>query len=116
MRINEVLLEQKEHKFTTGYHVTTTENAAEILHGGLDPYDGKAFLVVDEGNNKKLRDELHTVTQWMYAKDDDQPLTLLQVDISGLPLDYEFGWYFSRVPIPPNRIKDLGEDELARHA
>lgn len=115
MRFSEIITEN-QHKFTTAYHITTTENAAEILYGGLDPYDGKAFLVVDEGDPRKLKDELHTVTQWMYAKDDDQPLTLLQVDIRGLPLDYEFGWHFSRVPISPDRIKDLGEDELARYA
>lgn len=112
--LNEV--EEQEHRYTTAYHVTTTEYADEILYGGLDPYDGKAFLVVDQGNYKKLRDELHTVTQWMYAKNDDMPLTLLQVDIRGLPLAYEHGWFFSTQTIPPERIKDLGEDELARHA
>jgi hypothetical protein len=117
MRINE-LTNKPDHKFTTAYHITTLENADEILHGGLDPRDGKAFMVVDEGDPKKLRNDLHEVAGWMYAKTEgsDDPLTLLQIDITGLPLAYEFGWHFSTTKVPPNRIKDLGENELARYA
>lgn len=117
MRINE-LTNKPDHKFTTAYHITTLENADEILHGGLRPAEGKAFMVVDEGDPKKLRSELSTVAGWMYAKTEgsDDPLTLLQIDITGLPLAYDYGWHFSTVNIPPSRIKDLGEDQLARYA
>ena len=116
-QVDEEMIHHPEHQFTTAYHITGTENAQEILHGGLDPYDGKAFMVVDEGDKAKLRDDLHTVGNWMYAKSEgsDDPLTLLQIDITNLPLAYEFGWYFSTTKIPPNRIKDLGEDVLARY-
>jgi len=121
MRASEFIVEEitnvTKHKFTTGYHITGTENAKEILYGGLDPYDGKAFIVVDTGDKDELRKELNTVGNWMYAKSEgsDDPLTLLQIDIRNLPLGYEFGWYFSTTTIPPNRITDLGEDALARY-
>ena len=107
---------QDAEDYTTAYHITDTENAEEIVHDGLRPTDGKAFLVVDTGDQKKLRDELYTVAGWMYAKSkSDNELTLLQVDITGIPLKYEFGWNFSLVPIPADRIQDLGPDTLARY-
>jgi len=116
-QVNEARPNHPDHQFKTGYHVTGTQNAGEILYGGLDPYDGKAFMVVDTGDKAKLRDELNTVGNWMYAKSEgsDDPLTLLKIDITNLPLAYENGWYFSTTKIPPNRIKDLGEDALAQY-
>lgn len=107
-----------QHNFTTAYHITTEENAENIMYGGLDPHDGKVYLVVDTGDKKKLRDELHTVAHWMLARTDDtsSPLTLLQVNIKGLPLKLEYGWYVSLASIPPERITDLGEDEFQRYA
>jgi hypothetical protein len=121
MRATEFLYElmtaHPDHHFKTAYHITTTENAEEILYAGLDPHDGKAFMVVDEGDKAKLKQELSTVENWMYAKTEgsDDPLTLLQIDITNLPLAYEHGWYFSTTKIPPSRIKDLGSDELGRY-
>jgi hypothetical protein len=107
---------QDAENYTTAYHITDTENAEEIVYGGLRPSDGKAFLVVDTGDQKKLRDELYTVASWMYAKSkSENELTLLQVDVTGIPLKYEFGWNFSLVPIAPDRIRDLGPDALARY-
>lgn len=102
---------------TTAYHVTTSENADEIVYGGLDPRDGKAFLIVDTGDKRKLQDEIYQVAGWIYerTKYSDDPLTLLQVDITGLPLTYDYGWHFSTAKIPPNRIRDLGPDGLARY-
>jgi hypothetical protein len=107
---------QDADNYTTAYHITDTENAEEIVHSGLRPTDGKAFLIVDTGDQKKLRDELYTVAGWMYAKSkSDNELTLLQVNITDIPLKYEFGWNFSLVPIPADRIQDLGPDALARY-
>ena len=105
------------HEFNTAYHITSTENAEEILYDGLDPHDGKAFMVVDEGDKTKLQRELSTVGGWMYAKTEgsDDPLTLLQIDVTGIPLTYEHGWYFSTAKISPDRITDLGVRELARY-
>lgn len=113
MRIQELLREQ-EHKITTAYHITTVENAEEILYGGLQPSDGKIYLVADTGDKKKLKDELSTVAQWMYAKTEKsgEPLTMLKINVTGLPLKYDSGWYTSQVPIAPNRITDLGEDVM----
>lgn len=107
-----------QHNFTTAYHITTEEFAAEILYSGLDPHDGKVYLVVDTGDKVKLRKELSTVAHWMLARTDDTtgPLTLLQVNITGLPLKLEYGWYVSLANIPPERITDLGEDEFQRYA
>ena len=107
-----------DSEFKTAYHITTTENANEILYSGLDPRDGKVFLVVDTGDQSKLRKELGVVANWMYEKtaQSDDPLTLLQIDITNIPLNYEFGWHFSTTKIAPDRIQDLGENELARYA
>ena len=117
-QINELIADHSVHQFTTAYHVTGTENAKDILYGGLDPHDGKAFMVVDTGDKAKLRKELSVVVGWMYAKSEgsDDPLTLLQIDIRNLPMAYEHGWYFATTKIPPNRIQDLGEDKLSRYA
>jgi len=106
-----------DHDFKTAYHITTTENAEEILYAGLDPRDGKAFMVVDEGDRVKLQRELSVVGGWMYAKTEgsDDPLTLLKIDVTGIPLTYDQGWYFSTTNIPPDRIQDLGAKELARY-
>lgn len=103
---------------TTAYHITTLENAENILYGGLDPREGKVYLVVDTGDQNKLRKDLSTVAGWMYAKTEQtqESLTLLQVDVTGIPLKYHQGWYVSLQPIEPGRIRDLGEDELARYA
>lgn len=121
MRFREFVLEavqdKSNHSYTTAYHITGLENAEEILYKGLDPRDGKAFLVVDEGDPKKLRDELYTVYGWLDAKayDPDEEFTLLQVDIQGLPLAYEHGWNFSTTKIPADRIQDLGPDALREY-
>ena len=117
MRVNEVITES-HHNFKTAYHITTEEFAAEIMYGGLDPHDGNAYLVVDQGDPAKLRKDLHTVAGWMLAKteNDDQPLTLLKIDITGIPLEKDYSWYVSKMPIPPERITDLGEGEFQRYA
>ena len=103
---------------TVGYHITTVENADNILYGGLDPYEGNAYLVVDTGDQKKLRDDLRTVANWMYEKTEktQEPLTLLRVNITGLPLKYDRGWQVSKQSIDPARIQDLGQAELERYA
>jgi hypothetical protein len=115
--VPEAVEDRSNHSYTTAYHITGLENAEEIMYKGLDPRDGKAFLIVDTGDQKKLRDELYTVYGWLDAKalDKDEEFTLLQVDIRGLPLAYEFGWHFSTVRVPPDRIQDLGPDTLARY-
>ena len=116
-RVQEAAEDRSNHSYTTAYHVTTSENADEIVYGGLDPRDGKIFLIVDTGDKRKLQDEIYQVAGWIYerTKLSDDPLTLLQVDITGLPLTYEFGWNFSTTKIPPDRIRDLGPDGLARY-
>jgi len=111
MRIIEILTES-HHNFNTAYHITTVENADNITYGGLDPYDGNAYLVVDTGDKNKLSDDLRTVAGWMLAKTErtQEPLTLLKIDITGIPLEKDSGWYVSKMPIPAKRITDMGED------
>ena len=113
MRAYEFITEAKS--ISTAYHVTTVPASEEILEVGLQPYDGKVFLVPDLGNEKQLKKELSTVIGWMYAKTEntDDPLTLLKVNVSGVPLEYYNGWYVSKNPIEPNRITDLGESALS---
>ena len=114
---SQMLEADEESKPTRAYHITGLENAEEIVYGGLKPYDGKAFLIVDTGDKKKLHKEIDQVYGWISAKahDQDEELTLLQVDITDIPLTYEFGWHFATKPIPPSRIQDLGTDTLARY-
>jgi hypothetical protein len=115
--VQEAITDRSDHSYTTAYHITGLENAGEIMYRGLDPRDGKAFLVVDEGDPNKLRKELYTVYGWLDAKalDKDEEFTLLKVDIEGLPLSYEFGWHFSTARIPADRIQDLGPDALRKY-
>ena len=116
MRAQEFLTEQADMP-TRAYHITGLENAEEIMYKGLDPHDGKAFLIVDTGDQRKLHDEIYQVTGWLEAKahNPDEEMTLLQVDITDLPLEYEYGWHFSTNRIPPDRIKDLGSDALRKY-
>jgi hypothetical protein len=116
-QVQEAMQDKSDHSYTTAYHITGLENAGEIMYSGLDPRDGKAFLIVDTGDQKKLREELYTVAGWLDAKaqDKDEEMTLLQIDVRGVPLAYEFGWHFSTVRIPPNRIQDLGPDALRKY-
>jgi hypothetical protein len=116
-QVQEAVQDRSDHSYTTAYHITGLENAEEIMYKGLDPRDGKAFLIVDTGDQKKLREELYTVAGWLDAKalDSDEEMTLLQVDVRGVPLAYEFGWHFSTTRIPANRIQDLGPDALREY-
>ena len=116
MRIKEFIIES--HQYSTAYHITTVENAQDILYGGLDPRDGKIYLVIDTGDQKKLKDELRIVAGWMLAKTEktEDPLTLLKVDITGIPLEKDSGWYISKMPISAKRITDLGEDAFNKVA
>jgi predicted GNAT family acetyltransferase len=109
------LAEEQEHDFTTAYHITTEENAGEITDRGLRPSDGEVYLVVDQGDPKKLKAELYEVAHWMYARieDSDEDLNLLKVDVSGIPLTYKDGWYRSPTSISANRITNLGSRPLA---
>jgi len=116
-QVQEAVQDRSDHSYTTAYHITGLENAEEIMYRGLDPRDSKAFLVVDEGDPRKLRDELYQVYGWLDAKaqDKDEEFTLLKVDVRGVPLAYEFGWHFSTTQIPASRIQDLGPDALRKY-
>jgi len=106
---------QDAENYTTAYHITTEENAGEIADKGLRPSDGEIYLVVDQGDPKKLKAELYEVMHWMYARieDSDEDLNLLKIDVSGIPLTYKDGWYRSSTPISANRIENLGSRPLA---
>jgi hypothetical protein len=109
------LAEAEEHNFNTAYHITTEENANEIDAVGLRPRDGNVYLVVDDGDQQKLRRELYQVAGWLYARteDSDEELNLLKIDVRGIPLTYKDGWYRAQVNIPGNRIENLGWEPLA---
>ena len=117
MRITEILTES-HHNFTTAYHITTIESAENILYGGLEPHDGMAYLVVDTGDKQELKKKLNVVAHWMLAKTEktEDPLTLLKVDITGIPLELHHGWYVAKMTIPADRITDLGEAGFSRIA
>jgi hypothetical protein len=110
-----IQLAEEEHNFTTAYHITTEENAEEIDAIGLRPKEGNVYLVVDQGDPKKLKQELSTVAGWIYARTEqsDEELNLLKIDIRDIPLTYRDGWYRSLVPISADRIENLGSDPFA---
>jgi hypothetical protein len=109
------LAEEQEHNFDTAYHITTQENAEEIDALGLRPKEGNVYLVVDQGDQKKLKQELSTVAGWIYARTEgsDEELNLLKIDVRDIPLTYRDGWYRSLVPISADRITNLGSDPFA---
>ena len=115
MESTDLAEEQEQHNFTTAYHITTEENAEEIDALGLRPREGNVYLVVDQGDPKKLRDELSTVAGWIYARtaDSDEELNLLKIDVSDIPLTYRDGWYRSLVPVSADRIENLGSSPFA---
>jgi hypothetical protein len=106
---------EEEHNFTIAYHITIEENANEIDAVGLRPRDGNVYLVVDEGDQQKLRRELYQVAGWLYARteDSDEQLNLLKIDVRGIPLTYKDGWYRAQANIPGDRIENLGWEPLA---
>jgi hypothetical protein len=108
-------LAEEQDNFTTAYHITTEENAEEIDAVGLRPKEGNVYLVVDQGDPKKLKQELSTVAGWIYARTEqsDEELNLLKIDVRGIPLTYRDGWYRSLVPISADRIENLGSDPFA---
>jgi len=109
------LAEQEQHNFTTAYHITTEENADEIDAVGLRPKEGNVYLIVNQGDPKKLKQELSTVAGWIYARTEhsDEELNLLKIDVRGIPLTYQDGWYRSLVPISADRIENLGSSPFA---
>jgi hypothetical protein len=115
MESTQLAEEQEQHNFDTAYHITTEENAEEIDALGLRPREGNVYLVVDQGDPKKLKQELSTVAGWIYARTEqsDEELNLLKIDVSGIPLTYRDGWYRSLVPISADRITNLGSDPFA---
>jgi hypothetical protein len=115
MESTQLAEEQEQHNFTTAYHITTEENAEEIDAVGLRPKEGNVYLIVDQGDPKKLRHELSTVAGWIYARTEhsDEELNLLKIDIRGIPLTYRDGWYRSLAPISADRIENLGSNPFA---
>ena len=114
MRILEILNESK-HNFTTAYHITPEWALESIIDDGLLTGDeGKIWLVVDTGDKKKLMNDLSIVYNWMLAKTDEtqDPLTMLKVDIKGIPLEKYLGWYTTTQDIPANRITNLSDEPL----
>jgi hypothetical protein len=72
-------------------------------------------LVVDQGDPKRLKQELSTVAGWIYARTEgsDEELNLLKINVRDIPLTYQDGWYRSLVPISADRIENLGSDPFA---
>lgn len=106
MRINEIEM---------AYHVTPTDNVRSILRDGLIPTVGERSSVLSEKPCVFLfpsRDHAEdAVANWLGDLFEDGELSLLQVDISGLPfentVDYELQVFAT---ITPDRIKILDSD------
>lgn len=101
---------------TVGYHITTEDNAKEILQYGLDPRaqdhlgadSARIYLLVDMKDVTEVRN-------WVQAKAGrDEYLTILKLNLAGLQLRFEHGWWCAFQPITPDRITDLGGDYLDR--
>lgn len=116
MRIRDIVTEGNTAAPTVGYHITTEDNAAEILEYGLDPRDqdhlgagsARIYLLVDTNDITEVRN-------WVQAKAGrDEYLTILKINLAGLQLRHDQGWWCAFQTIPPDRITDLGGDYLDR--
>ena len=121
MRISEILLESEQPD--VAYHITTESNASEIMKHGLDPRNDsshefygderRVYLITNTNNINEVRGWIEATLE--DEGNTDEPLTILKVDVTGLPLKYGNGFYYSTDNIPPNRITDLGWRELQRY-
>ena len=109
----------KTNKFV--YHVTPTKNLKSIAKQGLTPaVGGRSSKISGEQKGiyvfpDKVSAE-DAVMNWLGDEFDDEPLTMLKIDVSGLEKDITKGADYELVidkTIEPNRIKkvkiDLGE-------
>lgn len=121
MKINEVAGDRAPP--TTAYHITSESNAEDIMAVGLLPRNDAQLDWYTEGSRAYLvtnTKDMGEVAHWLYAKMEangnyDEPLVLLKIDTTGLPLKYESGFWYSVQRIPPDRITNLGEAGLAQY-
>lgn len=105
-----------------GYHITSEENAEWIMKNGLEPksrsdflsFSSKPVVFLYTSNN-----EQHSIINWLYDKFEhdreyDAELTKLKIDLRGLNLSKENGYWVSLETIKPNRITNLGNEKLEK--
>ena len=105
MKIQE-LIESVEPKLA--YHLSPAENVDDILEYGLDPRVGMDPAYTDKRvylflNKQDLDDAL---SSWVYDRfGEDEQLALFSVNIEGIPIEQQYGEYYTTLPVSPNRIK-----------
>ena len=111
------------------YHVTPTKNLRSIMKNGLRPQIGDRSAKLHGEENgiflfPTLDDVEDAVSNWLGDEfDEDEDLTLLAIDVSGLPLvDSNAGYEkIAKTAISPDRIsvsnelmlEDSGQDDIA---
>jgi hypothetical protein len=104
MRISE-LLESIQPKLA--YHFSPAENMDDILEYGLNPKVGMDTAYTDKRvylflTKQDLDDALGS---WIYDRFGEEQLALFSVNIEGIPLQKEYGEYYTSSAITPDRIK-----------
>jgi hypothetical protein len=97
------------------YHVTPSSNVQSILKNGLLPKTGDNSSTYGEKEDKIYlfpteEDASDALSNWLgdQYEDDDIEFSLLQVNVSGLPLESEVEYeYYTRSAISPDKIKVL---------
>ena len=115
---DEQLIWEAYSKSNYMYHVTPAENIKHILKDGLVPTKGSNSQTYGEEQDNvylfpTIEDAEDALGNWLgdQYEDEDISFSLLQVDVTGLPLKSETEWeYYTQSVISPDRIKLIKND------
>lgn len=109
MRICEILIESVVGQ--SAYHATPRDNLPNVMHTGLKPnssdeglWDGKRvflFATLDDANSALIN--------WLGERFEDDILSLIEVDISGIEAYDWDGELYTTSAISPNRLSVVDE-------
>lgn len=92
------------------YHVTPTKNIKNILKHGLIPNKPEESGDLAVSLFKTLEDAKRETKSWLFHKFNQQPLSLIEVEITGLVLTETFSFELitcNANPIPPSQFKNI---------
>jgi hypothetical protein len=112
-------LDQLTESSTTvkvGYHVTPTRNVKYIIKNGLIPQIGSNSSSYGETEERlyffpSVSDAENSAMTWLGDQYEDEIISLLAVDLTGIPMKKDVEWeFYTNQAIPPERIKVLNTD------
>lgn len=105
-----------ESKYSIGYHVTPEKNVPYIMKEGLKAGIGGASSSYGEQESRAyffptIDDVKDALTGWMADEYEDDILSLLKVDLTGLTMKSDVAWeIYTTENVTPNRITIISED------